>query len=373
MNRRMRRGFTLVELLVVITIIGMLIALLLPAVQAARESGRRVTCMNNEKNLGLALLNYESRRGKFPGFADNIVTDTSVNDGATGSNLDLDAGWADANGDFPTNASWVVSILPDLERNDLWNIWHEPNPVAGSGTNRVIRPRVDLGVTMCPSYSPTVEGAGVPNLQYVVNCGWPDMSTISSASTPDWSTVTGGATDPRPGGKEDGVFHDHQSIIVSGNPVPVSRVSVSLDYLSNVDGSSTTLMLAENVNAENLVSISASVVTFGGYVPLEFSVSTGNRRRIYEGDVGMCWWPPNAGIPECASFNKCVRKLPPSAAWQARVRPGSAHSGLVIVTYCDGHSQMLSEMIDYKVYRHIMSPDGEKAGLVGVLDRSLLQ
>ena len=76
MNRRIRRGFTLIELLVVITIIGMLVALLLPAVQAAREAGRRAVCMNNQKQLGVAMLNFESYRG-FPGYVNTVGTNAA--------------------------------------------------------------------------------------------------------------------------------------------------------------------------------------------------------------------------------------------------------------------------------------------------------
>ena len=65
-NRSASRGFTLIELLVVIAIIAVLIALLLPAVQAAREAARRAQCINNLKQIGLAMHNYESGNGVFP-------------------------------------------------------------------------------------------------------------------------------------------------------------------------------------------------------------------------------------------------------------------------------------------------------------------
>ncbi len=97
--RRPLHGFTLVELLVVIAIIGILIALLLPAVQAAREAARRMHCANNLKQIGLALLNYESQHGVFP--PGGVTKTTTCN--LSGSEAD------------DSMAPWTVVILPFLE------------------------------------------------------------------------------------------------------------------------------------------------------------------------------------------------------------------------------------------------------------------
>ncbi len=127
-----RFAFTLIELLVVITIIGILIALLLPAVQSAREAARRAQCLNNIKQLGLALLSYEGTHKSFPPGS------------VWRSGVDIQAL---RNAKLAEN--WVIMILPNLEQQALYNSinFKKYMPDAENATARATR----LNVMLCPS------------------------------------------------------------------------------------------------------------------------------------------------------------------------------------------------------------------------------
>ena len=105
-THRFRRGFTLVELLVVIAIIGILIALLLPAVQAAREAARRSQCTNNLKQIGLALHNYHDTHGVFPPGHMIWNNNLPAGYGLTGS---------------MRNMGWQLHLLPFIEQGPLFD------------------------------------------------------------------------------------------------------------------------------------------------------------------------------------------------------------------------------------------------------------
>jgi prepilin-type N-terminal cleavage/methylation domain-containing protein/prepilin-type processing-associated H-X9-DG protein len=185
---RVKRGaFTLVELLVVITIIGVLIALLLPAVQAAREAARRMQCSNQLKQLGLALHNYANSNKVFP---PSVIVGTQQSSIGT---WPLDT-WtiASATGLNPTTVdrghgtSWMLRILPFIELDTVYKQWDFMYGVGGNafGTATVafshVAARSEIKAFYCPTRRPAFR-QGVDN--------------ASTAQTIQGSAWTTGGTD----------------------------------------------------------------------------------------------------------------------------------------------------------------------------------
>jgi prepilin-type N-terminal cleavage/methylation domain-containing protein len=139
MRRQFAQGFTLVELLVVIAIIGILVALLLPAVQAAREAARRMQCTNNTKQIALAMHNYQDTYKAFP--SGQIVSGTI---GATSTGW----GWG-----------WSTMILPQMEQSALAGQINCALPMAAPANINLVRTR--LPAFVCPSAT-RIPANGIP-------------------------------------------------------------------------------------------------------------------------------------------------------------------------------------------------------------------
>jgi prepilin-type N-terminal cleavage/methylation domain-containing protein len=150
-TRRCARAFTLVELLVVIAIIGVLVALLLPAVQAAREAARRMNCQSNQKNFALSVINYENARKKLPASSHSLTVSAGRN--GTSYNYDPYGDTPDpANPGQPSNKqlSWLVQVLPYMELQSLYSQFDQKK-----GIFNQLQTVLDAqpAIMMCPSDS----------------------------------------------------------------------------------------------------------------------------------------------------------------------------------------------------------------------------
>jgi len=322
MSRANRAAVTLIEMLVVVAILGMLVALLLPAALGAREAGRRNRCINNQKEIATAVNRFESAKGRFPGYLNGTQALPPAQRGAV---------------------SWVIVLLPYLDRADLWNDpskpgdpswmnWRaaDPYPVPTAGGP----PGPVIGQLVCPSDARDLHaGPLFTPLSYVANCGLPD--TLAQASPPMVDT---------PG----------STVFVNAYPAVVPLRAMKSSDLK--DGASLTLMLSENLQATEWFPTVKPPPAAG--LPAA--------RVATEADVGMVWWPAALAASRPTVWinqgRKDVVAVPPPAIEYAR--PSSNHPGGVVAAYCDGRVEFLDEEIDYRVFQSKMAPhDASVSGL----------
>lgn len=274
--------------------------------------------MNNQQQIGKAMLNYESSLSQFPGYKETLGG---------------------------RQVSWEILLFPYVEANDVYARWRDPNIAAAN------LPTPQLAFFICPSDTTARRQATNPATSYVVNTGTPDTGGVYSVE-PTYPTDPA-TTVPAVEGPEMGVFFDRVN----------TQNVMTLDYLTQRDGSSNTLLASENLQATL-------------WAPED---STGALRSPIEPDVGFVWmWPISGvtvpqikggttpgvpfGINEDLGADGLSSSTPFAQPGCEYARVSSRHPGIVVATFCDGHTRPISETVDYTTFKHLMTPDGEEAG-----------
>lgn len=336
-----QRGFTLVEILVSISIIGMLVAMLLPAVQQSRESARSNVCRNNLHELTAAVANFVSAKTTYPGMREPLEV---VLPGTTKA--------------VQVPVGWVVQILPYLERSDLYVLWRDPQQAAAAGV--AWPPQVTIGVLNCPS-SPPPNSLTSPCV-YVANSGISDAFPIGTTAP----------VSPFPADfQANGMFFNH-CVQAPGTTSPGSFVFLpclppliytTQEYVTSHDGSAQTLMLSEN---NNVPVYAVSGVPPPGLTgaPANWGdpVTSGSER-----DTCFIWWPDKLPNP-AMRINAPVSTPNAPNYYFFFVHPASNHPGGVNASFCDGHVRFISQEIDYFVYCLLMTPFGAQCNTPGTIN-----
>ena len=237
MRKWNREGFTLVELLVVITIIGILIALLLPAVQAAREAGRRASCCNNLWQLGRAGLQHVAKHDQFP----------------TGGWGWYWVGDPDRGFDKRQTGGWVYNVLPYIEQEDLYNLPRDDEPLVLTseqmgGANEMIK--TPLKLMNCPSRRRNVlyPMTWNDNSPFVAHNASSNSSSYNVAARGDYAAncgsqgsdeYFGGPNNLSEGDDPDFAWYD----VKGANGISYERSEVEPAHVT--DGESNTIMFGE--------------------------------------------------------------------------------------------------------------------------------
>lgn len=313
-----KRAFTLVELLVVIAIIGMLVGLLLPAVQSAREAARQMQCGNNLKQMGLGSLNHESSIHKIPsgGWTPHWDGDPDYGLGET------------------QPGSWCYSILPFLEQNALFQLGADgekgKTPTQTDGAEQ--RDTTPLGIFYCPSRRSTKTYPVISDSQYQANNSY---KTGNSYAKTDYAGNYGSAfgnaqaqayTPNSVSAAESYNWNNDQEVTTPANGVIYKHSSVTIGEIR--DGTSNTYLVGEK------------------YIPPEHYETNGfidNNFILWRGG-------DNDNLAGTYSGFLPIQDRPQG---QYNHRFGSCHAGTFGVVFCDGSVRRVSYSIENETHQNL--------------------
>jgi prepilin-type N-terminal cleavage/methylation domain-containing protein/prepilin-type processing-associated H-X9-DG protein len=309
------RGFTLVELLVVIAIIGTLVALLLPAVQKARESSRRSSCLNNLRQLVLAASHYEVRQRQYPPLYTEINFQKRVD------------------ADSERFTTWAVVLLPDLERSAL-------NEKYLSGTRPV--PQEFVSGFVCPS-SP-LESRSIAANTYIANAG---RSASSKFQRPSNGPFLNRIVDPKAAVLEGHWLDGREYTLAFSERTDAERYDViGWNGLSGKPNDVTTDGMEHTVVDAGYDRVWSAAFVWQT-APQKPNYINGPSQECHPPD--LCSLVPDTGRYEAIPCTPCADTR------AANAKPSSEHSGGVNVAFAGGRALFLRDDIDYKVYRALMT------------------